>query len=134
MSSRIRVPNRSGRPELGPTLVISSGVSNGDIGRFPEVTEACERIAKSLDARGAINIQCRFVDGEVLVFEINPRFSGTTSLRAMVGYNEPDLLVRHHVFGEPYQPRFAYEEGTILRGLSETFVPPARMAALSPIR
>ena len=129
-SSRIRVPNHSGRAELGGTLVISSGVSQGDIGRFPEVTEVCERIAKALDARGAINVQCRLVDGEVMVFEINPRFSGTTSLRAMVGYNEPDVLVRKHIYGEALTPRFPYEEGTIMRGLAETFASSDRLAAV----
>lgn len=126
ISTRIRVSNTSGREELGPTLVVSSGYSHGDIGRFPEVTEVCERIAKHLDARGAINIQCRLVGDEVYVFEINPRFSGTTSLRALVGYNEPDLLVRHHVLGEPIQTGFPYREGTILRGLSEVYVAPER--------
>lgn len=130
-SSRIRVANHSGRSELGPTLVISSGVSQGDIGRFPEVTEACERIAQVLDARGAINIQVRLVDGEVMVFEINPRFSGTTSLRATVGYNEPDVLVRKHILGEPVTPRFAYQEGTVMRGLAETYASPERMAGLA---
>ena len=70
------------------------------------------------------------MDGEIYVFEINPRFSGTTSLRAMVGYNEPDVLIRHHVLGEPVEPGFAYAEGTILRGLSETYVSPGQMAAM----
>ena len=115
----------------GPTLVISSGFSHGDIGRFRAVTEPCERIAEALDARGAINIQCRVVDGEVVVFEINPRFSGATSLRAMVGYNEPDVLIGHHVFGEPIEVGFPYAEGTILRGLAETFVSPDRFAAVT---
>jgi carbamoyl-phosphate synthase large subunit len=130
ISSRIRVPNVSGRAELGPTLVISSGFSHGDIGRFPEVTVPSARIAAALGAQGALNVQCRLVDGEIYVFEINPRFSGTTSLRAMVGYNEPDVLIRHHVLGEPVEPGFAYAEGTILRGLSETYVSPGQMAAM----
>jgi carbamoyl-phosphate synthase large subunit len=133
ISTKIRVRNTSGRPELGPTLVISSGFSHGDIGRFPEVTGGAERIAKALDVRGAVNVQCRLVDGEVVVFEINPRFSGTTSLRAMVGYNEPDVLIRHHVLGEPVQPGFSYAEGTILRGLSETLVTPEQMAGMQAL-
>jgi carbamoyl-phosphate synthase large subunit len=122
ISSRIRVPNHSGRSELGDSLIISSGFSHGDIGRFVDVASRCEQIAKALDVRGAVNVQCRLVDGEVVVFEINPRFSGTTSLRAMVGYNEPDVLIRHHVLNEPIDVGFGYREGTILRGLSETFV------------
>lgn len=122
LSNRLREPNRTGRAGLGPVLAISNGVSQGEIGPFPEVCAECERIALALGARGAINIQCRVDSGRVYVFEINPRFSGTTSLRAMVGYNEPDLLIRRHVLGQEIAPRFSYRSGTILRGLSETFL------------
>jgi carbamoyl-phosphate synthase large subunit len=123
LGNRVKVPNRSGREELGDLLVVSSGISQGQIGTFPEVTQPCERIASALGARGPLNIQCRHADGQVVVFEINPRFSGTTSLRAMVGFNEPDLLVREHVLGERVRRRFAYREGIILRGLEETLLP-----------
>jgi carbamoyl-phosphate synthase large subunit len=122
LSNRIKVPNRTGQSALGPVLAISSGVSQGRIGRFEEVCSQCEQIAVALGARGPLNIQCRFVEGRVVVFEINPRFSGTTSLRAMAGYNEPDILVRKHVLGEAIEPRFAYRECTILRGLAETLI------------
>jgi carbamoyl-phosphate synthase large subunit len=104
-------------------LAISSGVSQGRVGRFEQVTKQCEEIALALGARGPLNIQCRLVEGRVVVFEINPRFSGTTSLRAMVGYNEPDVLVRRHVLRETVVPGFAYRECTIARGLAETLIP-----------
>ncbi|MEA2393132.1 MAG: carbamoyl-phosphate synthase large subunit [Solirubrobacteraceae bacterium] len=138
LSNRIKAPNRTGRSDLGDVLAISSGVSQGRIGRFPEVTAQCEDIALALGARGPLNIQCRLVDGRVHVFEINPRFSGTTSLRAMVGYNEPDTLVRRHVLGESIQPHFAYEEGVIMRRLAETLIaevdfPDAAELACRPI-
>lgn len=123
LSVRQSALNESGRPELGDTLIISSGVSQGTIGTFPEVTHACEAIADALDARGPINVQCRLVDGEVVVFEINPRFSGTTSLRAMVGYNEPDVLIRRHLLGESVPERFPYRPAMILRSLREWVVP-----------
>ena len=122
LSNLVNVPNRTGRVDLGPILALSNGISQGAIGRFEEVTTQCERIAAALGARGAINIQCRLVNGVVNVFEINPRFSGTTSLRAMAGYNEPDILIRWHVLGERVQPRFEYREGVITRSLSEHFL------------
>jgi carbamoyl-phosphate synthase large subunit len=122
LSNRIKVRNRTGRDDLGPVLAISSGVSQGRIGRYREVTTQCEQIALALGARGPINIQCRLVDGVVKVFEINPRFSGTTSLRAMVGYNEPDVLVRRHLLGEPIERDFHYREGVIVRSLAETLI------------
>ena len=83
LSVRTSARNRTARTDLGPHLVISSGVSQGDIGRYPEVTAQCREIAERLGSRGPLNLQCRFVDGNVRIFEINPRFSGTTSLRAM---------------------------------------------------
>lgn len=122
LSNKIKIPNRTGRKDLGPVLAISSGISQGEIGSFPEVTSQCEEIAKAVSSCGPLNIQCRYVNGKVYTFEINPRFSGTTSLRAMVGFNEPDILIRKHVLGEGIQYSFPFKSGTILRGLSESLV------------
>lgn len=121
LSRRVSVPNRTEYTDLGPNLVISSGISQGEIGRFLEVTSKCEEIAVKLGTCGPTNVQCRIYKGDVYVFEINPRFSGTTSLRAMVGYNEPDILIRKHLFGESIQPHFPYKSGIIVRGLDETY-------------
>jgi carbamoyl-phosphate synthase large subunit len=125
LHTRVSIPNRTGRSDLGERLVISSGVSHGHLDRYPEVTEQCEAIASALGVRGAVNIQCRLVDGQISVFEINPRLSGTTSLRAMVGYNEPDVLLRIHLLGEAVPPRFPYRSGDVLRSLSEDLLPDA---------
>lgn len=123
LSGKIKVANKSGNPELGTVLAISSGCSQGEIGRFPEITKQCEQIATKLGCTGAINIQCRYVNGKAYIFEINPRFSGTTSLRAMVGYNEPDALIRKYILHESIEVGFAYTSGHIVRGLSEVFIP-----------
>lgn len=118
LSNRLKIRSRYS-DEL---LVISNGISQGQIGRFPEVTSQCEIIAEKLGSRSAINIQLRFVDGKCYVFEINPRYSGTSSFRAMVGYNEPDIMIRKHLLNEEIEPHFAYKEGYIIRGLDETFM------------
>jgi carbamoyl-phosphate synthase large subunit len=123
LSNRIRALNRTGDARFGKYLAISSGVSQGDVGPYPDITKVCEDMAAELDTRGAINVQCRYWEGEVYVFEINPRFSGTTSLRAMMGYNEPDLLIRRHLLGEQVPARFEYRSGRVVRGLSEVVVP-----------
>ena len=123
LTTRTVVRNRSERSELGEWLVISSGISHGEVGRFPEVTKPCERIAEVLGVCGSINFQVRLVNGAIVVFEITPRFSGTTSLRAMMGYNEPDVLIRKHIFGDNIAPRFGYREGWVLRSLTETVLP-----------
>ena len=117
LSNRLKIRSRYS----GELLVISNGISQGQIGRFPDVTSQCETIAQALGSRSAINIQLRFTDGNCNVFEINPRYSGTSSFRAMVGYNEPDIMIRKYLLGESIEPHFAYKEGYIMRGLDETF-------------
>jgi carbamoyl-phosphate synthase large subunit len=131
LSNRLKVPNRTGRLDLGRTLAISNGITQGEFGKFPIVTRACESIAAVLGSQGALNIQCRVAGDDVFVFEINPRFSGTTSMRAMVGYNEPDLLIRRYVLGQPIVPHFPYRSALILRGLAEVIVDPSRVGARS---
>jgi carbamoyl-phosphate synthase large subunit len=122
LSNRLSMENKTDRRDLGPLLAISSGISQGEIGKFPKVTEQCQDIALALGCRGAVNLQCRYVEGKVYIFEINPRFSGTTSLRAMAGYNEPDILIRKHLLGEKIKPGFGYKHGFIARGLTETML------------
>lgn len=130
LSNRIKIPNRTGREELSPLLAISSGVSQGEIREFPEVRQACERIATTLGSRGPLNIQCRFVEGTLYPFEINPRFSGTTYIRALMGFNEPDLMIRHHLLGEALPEKIEYRFGRIVRGLVERSVPEPSPAGL----
>jgi carbamoyl-phosphate synthase large subunit len=61
------------------------------------------RIAERLGVTGSCNVQSRKTSRGFITFEINPRFSSTTSIRAHFGLNEPELAVREHVLGE--QPR-----------------------------
>jgi carbamoyl-phosphate synthase large subunit len=50
--------------------------------------------ARAIRAIGAINIQCRIVDGVPTVFEINPRFSGGIPLTIAAGADFPRWLVQ----------------------------------------
>lgn len=61
---------------------------------FLLVEEYCRQIAKSLDFIGPANIQCRLVDGVPYAFEVNPRFSGTTYFRTLLGVNEPLNVIK----------------------------------------
>ena len=122
LSNRIKIKNKTGRDDLGDVLAISSGISQGKIGRFPEVTSFCEKLAVEMGCRYAVNVQCRLVEGVPYVFEINPRFSGTSFMRAMVGYNEPDILIKKHIFSIIPEPSFEYGSGVILRSLKETLL------------
>lgn len=119
LNCRMKVPNNTQNKNLGPSLIISSGISQGEFGNYENVLQQCIEIAKKLKATCSVNLQCRLVDGKVYLFEINPRFSGTTSLRAMVGYNEPDVLIQKHILNEPIETGFAYQYAKIVRGLKE---------------
>lgn len=64
-----------------------------------EVKLQIKEIAKSLQGRGGYNIQGRLTIDGFKVFEINPRFSGTTAFRAVAGQNEPDMYIQHYLTG-----------------------------------
>ena len=122
LSIRYKVRNRTKKSNLGKFLIISSGVSQGQIDTFKEINDQCRLIAKEIGAKGPLNIQCRFDKNNVYVFEINPRFSGTTSIRAMLGFNEPDILIQKKLFNIKMKRNFSYSKGFIARSISEVRV------------
>ena len=126
LNNRIRIKNRTGIDELGKNLIISSGISEGYVDKYPEITLTCEKIAKKLGATSTINIQCRLYNNKVYIFEINPRFSGTTSIRALMGYNEPEILIRKYILGEEIESNFSYSKGYVARSLTETIIEGSR--------
>ena len=114
----------------GNMLVISSGISQGAVDEFHNIRKQAEHIASALQSQGPLNVQGRIVGDQLYVFEINPRFSGTTSIRALMGWNEPDILIKYYLFGEkPKQCSYRY--GYVLRDLSEKFISFDLMANLS---
>jgi carbamoyl-phosphate synthase large subunit len=110
------------------TGLVSSGYSQGLIEEAPALCEQAERIAVALGSRGPLNVQGRVRSGVLLPFEVNPRFSASTHLRALAGFNEVDLLLRHLLRGED-PPRPTIRPGYYLRSLAETFVPVGEVKA-----
>ena len=102
--------------------LISSGYSQGLIDEFPEVRSQSEAIARAIGSAGPVNIQARLRGGRLLPFEINPRFSASTYLRALAGFNEIDIYLRHVLDGRPL-PAVAVRPGYYLRSLDELAVP-----------
>lgn len=101
--------------------LVSSGYSQGYIDKFPDICRQAERIAGIIQSRGPINIQGRVRNGVLLPFEINPRFSASTYLRALAGFNEIDMLIDYLITGE-LPASESIKEGWYLRSLTETFV------------
>ncbi|MBI1370674.1 MAG: ATP-grasp domain-containing protein [Planctomycetes bacterium] len=100
--------------------LISSGYSQGLIDHFPQLEADARRLAESLGSTGPMNIQARVRGGRLIAFEINPRFSASTYLRACAGVNEIDLYLRHILDGASPTPP-AITPGYYLRSLTETF-------------
>jgi carbamoyl-phosphate synthase large subunit len=116
------VNNRTCKAELGDRLVISSGISQGEFVERSFVNDVCEEIASKLNSKSTINIQGRIHKGKFYVFEINPRFSGTTSSRALVRYNEPEILINKKILGMEVTEKFVYDKGSVYRGLQERLI------------
>lgn len=101
--------------------VISSGYSQGYIDQFPDLCFQAEHIATTVQSCGPLNIQGRVKNGKLMPFEINPRFSASTYLRALAGFNEIDMLLGYLAFNEwpvskPIKP------GWYLRSLTENYI------------
>lgn len=105
------------------TGLISSGYSQGFIDYFPDLCRQAEEIAKVIGSRGPINIQGRVRNGALLPFEINPRFSASTYLRALAGVNEIDIFIQFLLHGRLPDERPRIKPGYYLRSLAECVVP-----------
>lgn len=76
-------------------LVIRSGVTDrGRTVNDPVLIDLALRCAGVLRFRGAVNVQCRVVDGTPVIFEINPRFSGGIQLTIAAGADFAEWTIR----------------------------------------
>jgi len=91
------------------------------------------RVAEALGAYGPCNFQFRLRDGEPVVFEVNVRFSGTTPVRAIFGFNEVGALLDHLLDGTPV-PAPRLRDGVVLRATSDLFVEQAQIEQLRDYR
>jgi len=107
--------------------IISSGYSQGYIGEYRELCEQAEKIAAVIGSRGPVNLQGRVKNGTFIPFEINPRFSASTYLRALAGFNEIDIYIKY-LQGETDVAKCKILEGWYLRSLTEQYVPVSNMS------
>lgn len=97
---------------------------------FEPLRAAVVAMGDVLQPYGPANFQFRLdEEGTPRVFEINARFSGTTPLRALAGFNEVDICLRRILLDEPViQPLI--QSMTILRYWSEIAIQPADLNQL----
>jgi carbamoyl-phosphate synthase large subunit len=100
-----------------------------ELAQDPAVGSRLVAMAQALGVEGACNFQFRLVDGQPLVFEINPRFSGTSGIRYLYGFNDPEMVFEQVCLGQPVrQP--VLRPGVVLRYWNEIHLPDADFAAL----
>lgn len=107
----------------GHTYALSTGYSQGSIVKHPQLQEICERIALEIGIRGPANIQCRISSRGVMILEVHPRFSGTTSIRAEVGFNEPETLIENYVYGRSFGRLDYQSDVAAIRAFRSIIVP-----------
>ena len=102
---------------------ISTGYSQGYFIKNAKIQTFCEDLARKIGSKGPLNIQLRILDNKIYVFEVHPRFSGTSTMRADVGFNEVDILLRNFLFDEKFE-RIKYQyDVAVIRAFEHVIVP-----------
>ena len=78
------------------------------------------KITKKLKPYGATNFQLKLTKSGPVIFEINPRFSGTTPIRAMFGLNEIDIILSKIYNLKIKKPKLKY--GIIIRYYEDFYI------------
>lgn len=89
---------------------------------FALIRESAEKFASKLGAKGAINIQAKLQGDKPFIFEVNPRFSASCSIRAVAGVNEPDIVFRNTILEEEINIK-TYTRLFCMRYWNEVFIP-----------
>ena len=90
-------------------------------GKCTQVDSFVERLSGILRLYGPSNIQLRLTDKGPMVFEINPRFSGTTYIRALFGVNEVEILINKLIYKKD-PGSVSLKPGVIMRYFEEQYV------------
>lgn len=86
------------RKERGGIAIQAKPVEDADI------RDMLYKIGRELRPKGILSVQLRKQIGVPLPFEINARVSGSGIVRALCGYNDVAMLVRHYLLDQPITP------------------------------
>ena len=91
--------------------------------RIETLEQAIRRFGQLVAVEGPINLQLRLDrEGCPSIFEINPRFSGTTAFRVVCGFNDPLRVALHYLQGQPIS-QVEVRQVQIFRYLEQWVVP-----------
>ncbi len=122
--------------DVAASIVLRRDLRDGNtyrayVGDYPECEEYVRTIARALKPHGPANFQFRRdASGTPRLFEINARFSGTTPMRTLAGFNEVEMCLRKLLYNEPIVSP-AVRNGVILRYLQEQFVEQEAIAGIA---
>ena len=92
-----------------------------EVKNFSKISPLIIKIANKLKNYGSMNIQLRVGKKGPIPFEFNARFSGTTSIRAHFGFNEPEMYLLNYFLNKKIKsPKI--KKGMSLRYVEEIFV------------
>lgn len=80
------------------------------------------KISKIDNFEGSINIQLRYHKKKFIPFEINPRYSGTTILRSLQGFNEPEMYIKNFFLNKKINNPKIKNKGVYFRYINEKFI------------
>jgi carbamoyl-phosphate synthase large subunit len=86
-----------------------------------EIDSYIRKLSLSLKPHGPINFQLRLADRGPVVFEINPRFSGTTPIRALFGVNEVEATIEA-LMGTSLKGDYVKKEGVVIRYMENQYI------------
>ena len=89
--------------------------------RTDKIDTYIKELTLSLKPYGPINFQLRVTERGPVVFEINPRFSGTTPIRALFGINEVEALVQK-LIGAVNVIKHEEKEGVVIRYFENQYI------------
>lgn len=101
--------------------LLDGTTSRAEAGEFPAARDEAVRIIEALRPMGSSNVQMRMHHDCAVCFEINVRFSGTTPIRARLGFNDVEAALRHYVLGEPARDLPPVTRGIALRYWNEAY-------------
>ena len=82
------------------------------------ILEIAKRVHEYMQNELIINIQLMKKDGRYYIIEINPRFSGSSPIRALMGFNEFDVLFSQKFMKQKF--KYTIKEGYYcIRGYAE---------------
>jgi len=87
-----------------------------------EINKFITQVTRKLKPNGPINFQLRVTDAGPVIFEINPRFSGTTPIRQIFGVNEVEATIKSTLDIE-FDFKYQIKHGVVIRYFEDQFIP-----------